>query len=207
MSRGLTVAQLAAIDAHTVKPGIFVYLDWRSVAVRAWSGIGDFVWDGNTYSGVGTFGGISVIEETGNPVANGITLSLSGIPSDLIATALDRTEYRGRKVRVWQALFNVSLATPTLIDDPFPIFAGRMDVMTPTDTGVTSTITLSCENRLIDLSRPRERRYTDQDQRQLHPGDGSFRYVAGMQDKQFNWGIAGSTSSAPIPSLGGRTVL
>jgi hypothetical protein len=195
MSRGLTVEQLAAVAAGTVRPAKLVYMDFLSGAVRVWSGVGNFVYDGNTYTGVGTFGGISETEETDNPVANGITLTLSGVPSELVATAMDRREYRGRKVRVWDVFFAVNAEDASgggytvgeLIGTPIPTFAGRMDVMTPTDTGDTSTIALACENRLIDLERPRERRRTHQDQLE-RAGDSSFRYVAGLQDKEFPWG-------------------
>jgi hypothetical protein len=200
MSRGLSSTLLAAVAAKTIRPAIFVFMDFASGAVRAWTGKGDFTWGGNTYAGIGSFGGISEVEETGNPVANGLTLTLSGIPSTLLATSLDRTQYRGRRVRVWHGFFNVTGDTAALIDTPVASFAGRMDVMTPTDTGETSTIALTCENRLVDLERSRERRYTDADMQQLNPGDGSFRYVAGLQDKQFNWGQAtdsGATAGAP----------
>lgn len=204
MSRGLSADLLAAIAARTVKPAIFVYCDFLSGAVRVWSGVGSFAWGGNTYTGVGTFGGISEVEETGNPVANGITLTLTGIPDGMLATALNRTEYRGRKVRVWHGFFVVASDTLTLIDTPIPVFAGRMDVMTPLDTGTTATIQLTCENRLVDLERPRERRYTDADMQQLHPGDTSFKYVAGLQDKDFPWGqkdSAGATSAGKASYL------
>lgn len=195
MSRGLSTALLSAIAAKTIRPAIFVFCDFASGPVRVWSGKGDFAWGGNTYNGVGALGGISEVEETGNPVANGITLTLSGIPSDLLAVCLDRRQYRGRKVRVWHGFFNVTGDTTALIDTPMSSFAGRMDVMVPTDSGQTSTIALTCENRLVDLDRARERRYTDEDMQQLHPGDGSFRYVAGMQDKTFNWGQKTNTGA------------
>lgn len=192
MSRNLTVDQLAAIEAKNVKPAVFVFLDWRSGPLYLWSGIGDFSWDSHTWNGVGKFGGISEVEESDKAQANGITLTLNGVPSELIAVALDRTQYRGRTVRVWKALFDVDEETATLIDDPIRTFTGRMDVMTPLDTGTTSSISLSCENILVDLERPRERRYTDRDQQQLHPGDQSFRYTAGLIGKDFPWGRQGS---------------
>lgn len=193
MSRGLTAEQLAAVSAKTIRPAYFAFLDFAEMPVRVWSGKGDYtIAEGQpgagTYTGVGILGGISEIEETNNPVANGVALTLSGIPSELIATALDRKTYRGRKVRIWQGFFAVEDDGHVLIGPPIPSFAGRMDTMVPTETGTTSTITLNCENRLVDLQRSRESRRTNVDFLRRHPNDYSLRWVAGLQDKEFMWG-------------------
>jgi hypothetical protein len=136
--------------------------------------------------GVGTLGAISPIEETKSVVANGVSLSLSGIPEEMIALAMGE-KYRGRNVYIWMALFNVS--DGTLILNPEQVFAGRLDTMSISDAGETSTITIACESRLIDLERSRERRYTNEDQKYLYPADASLRYVAGLQGKEFPWGV------------------
>lgn len=84
------------------------------------------------------------------------------------------------------ALFDT--ATAAMLNDPIPVFAGRMDTMRLQDTGETTTVTVSCESRLIDLERARERRYTDEDQKELYPDDRGFEYVADLQDKEVLWG-------------------
>ncbi len=40
-----------------------------------------------------------------------------------------------------------------------------MDVMTITEAGDSSTISIACENKLIALERSKERRYTPEDQK------------------------------------------
>ena len=185
MSRGLSIAMLAAANAANVRPAYFVRLVFDTGDMLLWTGAGNYTLDGLVYTGVGTLGNISEIEEGKAITANGINLSLSGIPSDMIALTLTE-KYRGRSAFVRMVLFDLS--TLAAIADPVMIFAGRIDTMSISDGGDSSSISLACESRLVDMDRARERRYTDEDQKELHPGDTSFRYVDGLQDKQIEWG-------------------
>jgi hypothetical protein len=63
-----------------------------------------------------------------------------------------------------------------------------MDTMQITDAGETSQVRIACESRLIDLQRARERRFTDEDQQELYPGDLGLEYVAGLQEREIAWG-------------------
>ena len=49
-------------------------------------------------------------------------------------------------------------------------------------------ITVTVENKLIMLERPRNRRYTDQDQKNLFSGDKGLEFVDDLQDKELVWG-------------------
>lgn len=197
MSRGLSVAMLAAINAARVRPAYFVHLALDTGALRVWSGTGTYTLDGADYLGVGDFGGQSEIEEGKTIAANGLALSLSGVPSDQIAMTLAE-KYRGRTVYERMVLFDLSTLAP--IADPAIVFAGRIDTMAIRDDGPTSSISVACESRLVDLDRARERRYTHEDQQELYPGDTSFRYVPGLQDKEVPWNQkpnAGASTQAP----------
>lgn len=201
MSRGLTTAMATAVAAKEVRPALFVYLDLSSGPVRVWSGVGEYTMAENVYQGVGTLGAISPIEETKSASANGITLSLSGIPDSVLSIALNE-KYRGRKVHVWLGLFNASNA---LIADPIKIFAGRIDTMAIDEQpdGGTSTITLSAESRLVDLNRARDRRLTDSDQRQMYPNDRGLEYVVSIQNQEWPWGRTTNTGAASTSSSSG----
>jgi hypothetical protein len=185
MSRELTSTIQAACAAQQVIPAYLVELIFDSAPLRMWGGRGNLTWWGRTFTGTGDFGGISAISETAKIEANGIDLSLSGIPSQMISLALAEP-YRGRRVYVWLAFF--STTTGALLADPVPVFAGRMDTMRISDSGQTSTISVSCESKLIDLERARERRYTHEDQQDLYPGDLGLEYVASLQEKELFWG-------------------
>ena len=68
------------------------------------------------------------------------------------------------------------------------MFKGRMVNLTINDTPEGAMISLDCENRLVDLERPSNLRYTVESQQFLHNGDTCFNRVQGLQDKQISWG-------------------
>ena len=75
------------------------------------------------------------------------------------------------------------------------IFKGRMTSLVINDTPEGSTVTIDAENRLVDLDRPSNLRYTKESQNFLFSGDTGFNRVASLQDKQINWGKTSDTPS------------
>jgi hypothetical protein len=63
-----------------------------------------------------------------------------------------------------------------------------MDVMTIGEQGDNCTIDLTAESRLIDLERPRLRRWTSEDQKALDPDDKGFEFVNSLQEATIKWG-------------------
>ena len=185
MSRTLTSGMQAAIAAAAVVPAYFVTIYYDTATVYFWSGSGTYSFGGNNYVGAGKQGGISTITETKTTTANGVTLSLSGIPSDIVATVFTE-KYQGRRITILLALFDPT--TNVLIADPTQIFGGRVDTMTVTDSGDTAAISLTAESRYIDMGRPRIHRYTDQDQQRQYPGDLGLSFVASIQGMVITWG-------------------
>lgn len=184
MSRGLTAGMLSELNEPTVRPFLLVELEFTSGLVNIWSGIGDLLWDSKTWQGVATLGTISPIEDTTDVRSTGLTFSLSGIPSAMISLALGELQ-RGKSGKVWLGFMDDAGA---VISDPYLAFAGRIDTGAIVEDGATSTISIQAENRLVDLQRPRERRYTHEDQQSEYPDDLGFEYIAGLQDKQIKWG-------------------
>jgi len=88
MARDLTAGVITQLQAASVEVGLLFEGEFASGWVRLWSGVGNLSWNGQTWSGVGTLLGISAIDETNEIRASGLTVSLSGIPSDLLAAAL-----------------------------------------------------------------------------------------------------------------------
>jgi hypothetical protein len=186
MSRGLTAAFLTAADAGTVYPAILCNFDFSGGQINTWTGTGNLVYGGLTYSGIGDQMGMSAIEETEHTQANGVSFTLNGIPSANVSSIFNQ-DYRNRVCTVQLALF-ASLTATTPITAPAVMFVGRMDQALMDDDGETATINLTAESRLIDLQRPRARRYTDEDQQAVYSGDLGLEYVAGLQDKELMWG-------------------
>ena len=186
MTRSLTTAFKNETLASEITPIALVDLDFSGGHVRVWTGQGDLTWDGKTWTGTGTLLNIDAIQESTDIAAHGVSLQLNGVPSELLSTVLTE-HYQGRAAVIYLAALNSSQA---VIADPFILWSGRMDVMQIQDAAETATITLNAENRLIDLERQRERRYTDLDQKNFFSSDRGLEHVAAQLDREFNWVVS-----------------
>lgn len=195
MSRTLGAAYLTALDAANVRPVFLVSIELASTTLYLWSGVGDLSWDSKTWTGVGTFGEITGLPESAEVRADNVTLTLNGIPASVIANALDDVR-QGRPVLIYMALLDDSGA---LIGSPALAVRGRVDAASIEEGAETASVRIAVENRLIDLQRPRVRRYTDADQQAEFSGDLGFEFVPSLQQLNVSWGVPG----ARIPIGGG----
>ena len=157
-----------------------------------WTGLGELTVDGITYTGSGSLLSIGEIPETAGISAAGTTLTLSGIPSDLIALAL-QTPYHGRPCRIKFGLLDENGNALNTSGDPaspalVTLFVGQIDQMNMDEGPDTSTITVAVESKMIKLNQPVVRRYTSESQKALYPDDLAFDYVEDLQDKPLTWG-------------------
>lgn len=184
MTRDLTPATLAAMREPQTRPVVFFEGDFPSGAVRLWSGLNNVTWDGKEWrGGIGGLFGIGAVEETTGAEAVGTSVSLSGIPLEFVTMSIDEAR-QGAPGKLWLGFLDDAGA---VIADPVRIFTGRLDVPQIADDGASCTITITYENVLIDLQRPRAWRYTDGDQQRLAGDDRGFEFVAGMQEEPLVW--------------------
>jgi len=201
--RDATAAFLAELAKRRLRPVIFYEGEFSTGTSRAWSGYGEKVWNGQTWQGVGHLGGISAIEETGDVKATGIVVQLTGVATENIALALGEAR-QGKPGKVWLGFLDEA---GNVIVDPYLAFSGRLDVPEIEEGAETATVRISYESRLIDLERPRARRYTHEDQQIDFPGDKGFEFVPSLQDAQIVWGVGGTTRGVPrfhLPQIGGE---
>jgi hypothetical protein len=184
VTRGLTGDALAALTAAEVRIALFFEGQFPGGAVRLWTGLGPMLWNGETWAGAGTLIGVSEIEDGARVEAAGLSVTLSGVPADLVQTVIAEAQ-QGLPGRVW-----IAFLTPEgeIIADPVLAFAGRLDVPEIRDAADSCLITVSYESRLIDLNRPREWRYTQESQAVSFPGDRGFEYVTAIQAQDIVWG-------------------
>lgn len=187
MARVISAALEAAILDNVVQPFLLAKVSTSGGDVRVWTGIGDITFNSEVYVGVGTFGGVSSVQETTDLKAAGITLSLSGVPSYMLSVAIGQVR-QGLPAIIYFGAFDT--ATGAVVVDPYELFRGSTDVPEIDEGAETSTINLSVENRLIDLERPRTRRYTKEDQAIDDPSDMGFDFVPSLQDKEVIFGRA-----------------
>jgi len=75
-----------------------------------------------------------------------------------------------------------------LVGDMNEIFSGFMDQMNISEEADSSTITLTIENKLIDLEQPRTARYTSAYQKSKYSGDKGLDFIESLQNKEIFWG-------------------
>ena len=205
MSRVLPTTIVDALDDNVVYPFFAVEMNFDGDDVlRLWTGVGTLTFEGVSWTGSGTLLGISAIEETTETAARGADITITGLPSEVLALALS-TPYQGRTCKIYFGMFaKGSLQKEStnfiLLEDGSrieledratgltEIFAGYMDQMDIEELPETSTIHLKVENKLVDLERARVARYSSSYQKSIYPTDFGLDLVESIQDKEIVWG-------------------
>lgn len=156
---------------------VLVWLDWPETAVRVHSGVGDIVWDGRTWTGIGHFGEINIPEEIEGLASQSADLRLIGAPDELDA-------YLDAPIRNRDAAIYFGATTKpggnVLIGNPFEVFVGYMDAL-------REVVEISASEMRRDVvlqvaNGPSQRSYvetfhTDEDQKRRFPTDTAGRFV------------------------------
>lgn len=183
MPRQLSQSILDQLASDEVHPFFMFTFEYSSETSRFWTGNTSLTYNGNVYNGTGDAITVSSISETEEIRAENIEFTLSGVPTDLVSTALQEP-YQGRPCDVKLGFMNEDAG----IVDVFTAWEGRMDVKKIDENTENLSIVLNAENRLVDLKRTRERRYTDEDQKAEYPNDDFFEYVPSIQEREIEWG-------------------
>ena len=158
--------------------------------IRVWTGIDDLTINSETYTGAGTLLSISNTEDNLELKSNGVVVSLSGMDDTIVNYALTEN-YQNRPITIFMGYV---MGGTNEVAGTLTLFKGRMTSLVINDTPEGSTVTIDAENRLVDLDRPSNLRYTKESQNFLHSGDTGFNRVASLQDKQINWGKSSDTA-------------
>lgn len=158
--------------------------EFDSDDILLWSGTDSLTINSESYTGAGGLLSISSIEEGTELKSNGVVISLSGMDSTVLDYALTES-YQNRFVTIFLGYL---MGGTNEVAGTLTLFKGRMTTLSIQDNPAGSTITINAENRLIDLDRPCNFRYTKESQNFLHSGDTGFNRVASLQDKEVIWG-------------------
>jgi hypothetical protein len=104
MSRDLTAAAAEAANAKIVRCVIFFEGEFATGTLRLWSGIGDYTWNGQTWTGAGQMLGVAPIEEVSEIRAAAFHVSLSGEASAILSANLSAAR-NGLPGKVWLGFF------------------------------------------------------------------------------------------------------
>ncbi len=183
MSRELSSPFIDALTGELVYPAFLAKITFASQIVCVWTGPYTLEYDGQSWLGVGDFGRISDVIEGSEVQAEGMTIGLSGIDPNLLSECLDDIQL-GAPAVVYFALLD---GNGNVIGAP-ELFSGAVDppsILPGTDT---ITIDLALEDRMTQLNRGSNRRYTAADQNIYYPTDSGFNWVERLSDIALNWG-------------------
>lgn len=182
MSRDLTSAAIARIDASHVRVLMFCSLDFDSGTLYVHNGIGTHTWGGHDWLGLGDFGGVDLIEEGEQATPYAVRLRLSGLDSTMASEALTG-DYHLREVVLYVGFLD---SANVLVDTPDLIWSGQMDTIEVV-AGTENVILVTCESYLAKLDRSNGKLFTDAEQRKAYSADTFFKYLPQMQDLRLVW--------------------
>ena len=152
--------------------------------ILVWTGNDDLVINSETYTGAGSLLSISSVEDTLDLKPTGISIALSGMDADVLNMALTEN-YQNRDISVFMGFL---MGGSNEVAGVLKVFAGRMMSLDVSDSLDGAVVGITAENRLIDLERPSNLRYTAESQKFIDSGDTSLNRVQQLQDKQIAWG-------------------
>lgn len=124
MPRNLDTTMAAELAKGGVRPFYLGELNFASGVQRVWSGVGPITWNGKTFSGLGELVSVGAIAESSDVRANGTTVGLNVLPSQIAIPPLGftppdppRATAAGESV-VW-ALAPVGGVTPQTTMGPY----------------------------------------------------------------------------------------
>lgn len=167
---------LTACRTGTAARHMFFFLDHPLGEVRAWDGVGNFEFDGETYLGVGGLGLISGLSDSTDLQQHEVTCTLNTVP--LSALTADDGDIRGADASVYAVL----LTEDGTVLASREIFTGYGDVLKTTVNGDKAQLTVTLHGLLADWSASPRSYYTPSDQQRAFAGDSGFDYVPNLQD-------------------------
>lgn len=184
MSRDLTTGFDDQLAAAVKEPVLFFEGEFASGTIRLWTGLGDIAWNGETWTGAGALARITAIRETSEVAADGVSVGLDGIPSDVLSVLLN--DLRQNKTgRIWLGFLSDD---GSIVADPTLAFVGRLDTSAIRDDAERISIDITYESRLRDFERNRTFRYTSESQAALFDSDKGFDFVPSLQEWNGHWG-------------------
>lgn len=182
---GIDTSILQRLDDNHVFVFFAVKAEFDTSTIAVHSSIGDLTIGGVTYEGAGTLLNVTETTEDSDLKSDGITISLSGMTPEVLSYALTE-HYQNRPLTVLQGFLD---GGGSRVTGTMTIFKGRMqNISLSDDPDGTSTVVVNAENRLIDLRRPSNLRYTKESQESISSGDTGFNRMQSLLEKKIVWG-------------------
>ena len=140
----------------------------------------DMQWAGETWHTAGV-GVIDPIED-GTGELQGLSFTMPGVDQTQLALVLSEP-VEGKPVRVWDALVNPDNGQ---IEEAVLAWFGTLNVPSIAD-GPEAVVTVTAEHYGVQAVRPKARRYTNEWQQRLYPGDTSLNFDPATDAAPLAW--------------------
>lgn len=184
MSRSLNGSFASALVSSHIRPRFLFEATFGGTTYYWCTGSHDISYNGNLYLGNGYLQTPALVDEDIEMSATTNSIALTGEPSVLMSIIFGSAAHTNTG-KMYFALVNEDL---TIIGTPHEMFSGKLDVVEILDDPNTATIKISYENKLIELDKQKELRYTDECQKTYYPTDKGFIYMQQTADWKGYWG-------------------
>jgi hypothetical protein len=197
MSRLDDEPELAAeIEAPSLRPFLALHVDLPD-PVHAFTGKGTIHFDDQDWTGVEGVATVALLGESTDGSAVGVTATLNRIPAEFRDDIQDQA-VRGGLVEFILGCFSTDYQT---LIGRRRLWKGRLQTYDVDDGGTELSVTIGAESRAIDQRRPAIKRFTDDYQQRMFPGDRAFEYLPKMAEIAILW----ANASQDATTSGGQT--
>lgn len=197
MARNLTNDFITQATATGNRPIILFQAAFEGETVRLWNGVGDLAWDSQTWLGNGWFQGIEGGEESTEVEQLSMVAVLSGVPSTVLSLVLNAQRQKS------EGLLYIGFLSPStgaVVASPYLWWKGQYSHAEIEEGAEGTLVKLYYDSPLIDLDRPKERRWNDQGQKQIFSDDRGFEYVIAANSWNGVWGPQKTKPGGQKPS-------
>lgn len=183
-ARPLTARMAAAMKAGRPRVAL-AEIDHPTGAFYGWTGVGDKIWNGVTYTGIGTLGRVTPIQSTNDLAVQDITFELSGVDAD--ALALIEGSVKNGVGRLYLACLD---DYENIIADPYLLIDSELDVQDfEAGNDGTCTIKITGHNGFWQLERQLNEVWSTENQKQTYPNDTGLDLLASLENQDIAWTV------------------
>jgi hypothetical protein len=208
---------IPALSATSIKHCLLIDIDVNGTVYYISNAYSPIVYNGNTYTQLGHFMGMSEIQDDLKITNNQIGIQLSGIPPDdgspnYMSVVLN-SNIKGSKIQIYRAFFDTATGfyNATQVYLRFSGYVSNYSLSENWDQDnkiASNSIGIQCSSiHAIMEKKYTGRRTNDADQKFWYPGDTGMSRVKTLADSQFDFGkpysAPASASSAPTYDSGG----
>lgn len=199
---------IPALNSTSIKHCLLIDIVVNETTYYLSNAYAPLTFNGNTYTQLGNFLGMSEIQDDLKATNNQINIQLTGIPTDdgspsYMNIALN-SNLKGSRVKIYRAFFNNGNYDPSQVYLRFDGYVSNFSLNENWDQDnkmTSSTIGIQCANIHAILEKKYSGRRTNEtDQQFWYPGDTGMYRVKSLADTQFDFG---KPYVAPVTGGGG----